>query len=133
MKVVVVGAGIGGLAAAVALSRAGHEVVVCSLNHPDEPVEVVNIRVAAVGQRVPLAFPRLEPGAAATRQRVRPVHLDDVEAPVMCPVYERDRLAPGAAFSGPAIVQEHGTTTVMFAGDRCTVAPTGELIISVSS
>ena len=32
---------------------------------------------------------------------------------------------------GPAIVQEHGTTTVMFAGDRCTVAPTGELIITV--
>ena len=29
MNVVVVGAGIGGLAAAVALSRAGHEVVVC--------------------------------------------------------------------------------------------------------
>jgi hypothetical protein len=28
-------------------------------------------------------------------------------------------------------VREHGTTTVLFAGDRLTVAPTGELLISV--
>ena len=49
----------------------------------------------------------------------------------MCPVYERDALPAGATFSGPAIVQEHGTTTVMFPGDTCTVAETGELVIEV--
>ena len=43
----------------------------------------------------------------------------------------RADLGAGAKFSGPALVQEHGTTTVMFAGDECSVASTGELIIKV--
>ena len=50
---------------------------------------------------------------------------------VECPVYEREQLGAGATFTGPALVQEDGTTTVMFEGDVCTVAETGELIIKV--
>ena len=100
---------------------------------PGEPVEVVNIRVAAVGKRVPLSFPQVAPRGAATPARSRPVYLDDVTTPVTCPVYEREQLPAGATFAGPAIVQEHGTTTVMFAGDTCRVASTGELIITVGA
>ena len=32
---------------------------------PDEQVEVVNVRVAAIGKRVPLCFPTLEASSAA--------------------------------------------------------------------
>jgi hypothetical protein len=32
---------------------------------------------------------------------------------------------------GPALIQEHGTTTVLFENDTCEVAPSGELIIAV--
>ena len=102
-----------------------------SHSSPDEPVEVVSIRVAAVGKRAPLAFPKVAPGSAAKPARTREVYLDDTSKPVLCPVYEREQLPAGASFDGPAIVQEHGTTTVMFAGDSCTVAATGELIITV--
>lgn len=98
---------------------------------PDEPVEVVNIRVAATAKRVPLAFPQVVPGNEAKPARLRRVYLENVGEPIVCPVYERDALPAGSVFEGPAIVQEHGTTTVMFAGDRCVVAPTGELIIQV--
>lgn len=98
---------------------------------PDEPVEVVNIRVAAIGKRAALAFPKLAETGPPLPERTRPVYLDDVKTPVVCPVYERAALGVGATFAGPAIVQEHGTTTVMFAGDRCTVAATGELVIEV--
>ncbi len=98
---------------------------------PDEPVEVVNIRVAAVGKRVPLAFPRVARAIEATPARSRSVYLDDTTTPATCPVFERESLAAGASFKGPAIVQEHGTTTVLFAGDSCVVAETGELIITV--
>jgi N-methylhydantoinase A len=100
---------------------------------PEEPVEVVNVRVAAVGRRTPLSFPGLPGSGLATPRGSRPVYLDSVTEPVVCPIYERDKLPSGATFNGPAIVQEHGTTTVMFAGDRCTVAPTGELIIAVGA
>ena len=33
--------------------------------------------------------------------------------------------------AGPALIQEHGTTTVLFGGDDCRVAPSGEMIIKV--
>jgi N-methylhydantoinase A len=48
-----------------------------------------------------------------------------------CPVYQREALGADSAIAGPALVQEHGTTTVLFARDALTVAPSGELIISV--
>jgi N-methylhydantoinase A len=102
-----------------------------SHSSPDEPVEVVNVRVAAVGKRVPLSFPRVPSGGVAKAQRSRPVYLDDATTAVMCPVFEREQLPAGSSFIGPAIVQEHGTTTVLFPGDHCTVAATGELLIKV--
>jgi len=37
------------------------------------------------------------------------------------------------SFEGPALVQEHGTTTTLFTGDRCRVAATGELVIEVAN
>ena len=49
-----------------------------------------------------------------------------------CPVYRREQLGAGAEIVGPALIQEHGTTTVLFARDRCRVAP-GELIIQVGA
>ena len=102
-----------------------------SHSSPDEPVEVVNIRLAAVGKRAALAFPKALDTGPPRPARTRPVYLDDAQSPAECPVYDRETLGAGATFSGPAIVQEYGTTTVLFAGDRCTVAPTGELIITV--
>ena len=38
----------------------------------------------------------------------------------------RNALPAVATFGGPAIVQEHGTDTIMFVGDRCTVAGIGD-------
>ncbi|HXQ50077.1 MAG TPA: hydantoinase/oxoprolinase family protein [Stellaceae bacterium] len=97
---------------------------------PEEPVEIVNIRLAAIGQRPRLSFPSLAPGAAPVAETRRAVYLGGKDA-VQCPVYRRADLAAGAKIDGPAIVQEHGTTTVLFARDRCQVAPSGELIVEV--
>ena len=41
------------------------------------------------------------------------------------------RYGAGACISGPALIEEHGTTTVLFKGDTCRVARSGELIIDV--
>ena len=101
----------------------------------DEPIEMVNFRLVALGRRPLLRLPTLGDAAGsgdgdATPAR-RPVYFDDTSTPVDCPVYRRDRLAAGFAIDGPALVQEYASTTVLFAGDRCTVADTGELVISV--
>jgi N-methylhydantoinase A len=97
---------------------------------PDEPVEMVNMRLGIIGKRAKLAFPKLGK-ARAHASHHRDVYLNDPRKPARCPVYRRDALAAGSQITGPAIVQELGTTTVLFPGDQCKVAPSGELIIKV--
>ncbi|HMG60275.1 MAG TPA: hypothetical protein VK583_11130, partial [Burkholderiales bacterium] len=98
---------------------------------PQEPVEIVNIRLAAIGKRATMKLPRLAAKRGAKAFRKMEVYLDDPARPVSCPVYRREDLGAGARVSGPALVREHGTTTVLFKGDVCSVAVTGELLISV--
>jgi N-methylhydantoinase A len=98
---------------------------------PDEPVEMVNMRLGMIGKRPKLRFPRLGKARAASAARHRAVYFNDAKKSVRCPIYDRDTLAAGARVTGPAIVQELGTTTVLFKGDDCRVAPSGELIIKV--
>ena len=98
---------------------------------PEEPVEIINIRLAALGKKPSINFPRVPSGAKAVPVRKRKAYFGNGAGAVECPVYKRQDLGAGAKFTGPALIQEHGTTTVMFAGDECTVAPTGELIIQV--
>jgi len=63
----------------------------------------------------------------------RPVYFEDAARAVDCPVYYREGLAAGTEIKGPALVQEYASTTVLFAGDACTIVPTGEMVISVGS
>ncbi|MFL4985385.1 MAG: hydantoinase/oxoprolinase family protein [Xanthobacteraceae bacterium] len=100
---------------------------------PEEPVEMVNIRLAAVGKRAKLKFPTAAKTTAATPASRREAYFASAKEPVVCPVYGRDDLGAGASLVGPALIQEHGTTTVLFLNDRCTVADSGELIITVAS
>src|SRR5204862_7756199 len=97
----------------------------------EEPVEIVNIRLAAIGKRASLALPRLSAKRSVKAHRTTQVHLGDPDRAVSCPVYRREDLGAGARISGPALVREHGTTTVLFRGDLCSVAKTGELLVSV--
>jgi N-methylhydantoinase A len=48
---------------------------------------------------------------------------------VLAPVYDRDRLPAGAAFEGPALVEEATTTTVLWAGQMANVDRFGLLSI----
>jgi N-methylhydantoinase A len=98
---------------------------------PDEPVEIVNIRLAMIGKRPKLNFPSLKDGRTAKPVGRRPVHFGDAGKPIACPVYARSTLRPGNRISGPALIEEHGTTTLLDKGDVCRVARSGELIISV--
>ncbi len=97
---------------------------------PEEPVEMVNIRLTLIGKRPKLSFPRKRAGKRQAVRR-RPVYLGNADKPVACPIYARADLAAGARVKGPALIEEHGTTTVLYPGDNCRVAPSGELIIAV--
>ena len=47
------------------------------------------------------------------------------------PVYRRDRLAPGAAWAGPAIVEEPSSTTLILEGMTAAVDAYGNMIVAL--
>jgi N-methylhydantoinase A len=94
------------------------------------PLEIVNARVRLIAPSPPLALPRQRPrpgnGGEALRERRRAWFNG---RPRSTPVYERERLRPGDAFSGPAIVSEYSATTVVPPRWRARVDAGGNLIL----
>jgi N-methylhydantoinase A len=89
---------------------------------PDRDVEIVNVRLRAVGIT---AKPTLhesdlagEDASAATLGEHRMVHEGVEHAGVLV---DRARLEPGNAVTGPALIVEYSTTTVVPPGARCRV------------
>lgn len=99
----------------------------------DEPLELVNVRLTALGVRTKIEFPHVDGDGANARIGTRTVYLDDPDTPVECTVYSRERLAPGATIPGPCVIEEYGSTTILFEGDSLMLAATGELIITVGA
>jgi N-methylhydantoinase A len=98
-----------------------------------EPLELVNVRLTAVGKRPKIEFAAVRATADEAQIGTRTIYLDDSHTAVNCAVYSRERLQPGQALEGPCVIEEYGTTTVLFASDTLTVAATGELIVKVGN
>jgi N-methylhydantoinase A len=95
----------------------------------DGAVEIVNFRLTALGAipKPALPRPRSAGSLAEARRTERSVYFDG--AFVTTPVYERETLARGARFLGPAIVEEMGATTVIPPTWSAAVGDWGELIL----
>jgi N-methylhydantoinase A len=97
----------------------------------DEMVEFINLRVAAIGKvpEVSLAYHGARDGdASVARKGTRPVRFlaqDTLDAGI----YERSLLRPGHSVSGPALVEEVASTTVITPGLVGTVDEYGNIII----
>ena len=98
---------------------------------PEEEADVVSIRVSALGRlpkpalsRIPAGGP--EPPPAAERGR-RSVVFDS--GPVQCRVFDRTRLESGNRISGPALIEEAASVTVLGPGDGAEVNDFGHLVI----
>jgi N-methylhydantoinase A len=98
---------------------------------PDEPVEIVNMRMMLIGRRPKISFPPLREERAARPTGNREVYFGNLRDPVSCPIYHRDKLGIGNKIDGPALIQETGTTTLLFPTDCCTVMQSGELVIAI--
>jgi N-methylhydantoinase A len=92
-------------------------------------IEVVTWRLAASATTT-----TVEPdvavagGGDAAPIRTRPMVFARGEAAVDAPVYVRADLGAGAAFAGPAVVEERETTSVIRPGWHVEVARDGSLI-----
>jgi N-methylhydantoinase A len=63
----------------------------------------------------------------------RPVHFGVAGGYVECPTYARNALKAGNRLAGPALIEEHASTTVVFPSDSVTVDGFGNLIITIGA
>jgi len=101
----------------------------------DDPVEIVTLRVSAVGLLPQPQLPTIAKGSGKARAAVkgnRLVYQPTLDRPTDYGVYARGRLLWGDRVSGPAIIEEASSTTVLHAGDGMTVGRYGELVIAVA-
>jgi N-methylhydantoinase A len=99
---------------------------------PDTPVEIVNLRLRAVGQMEKLTLPRIAtapvPGTTPDPVQTRPVYFSGAGFRDT-PVYARATLQATHAVPGPAIVEQLDATTVIFPGQEAVVDIYGNLLI----
>ena len=102
---------------------------------PGEAAEIVSLRATVTGV---MKKPRLEriargsgkPVAAASRGK-RSVYFAEVGKSVPTPCFGRDELRAGNRIAGPALIEEHASTTVLLPGDKLAVDEYGNLVIEI--
>jgi N-methylhydantoinase A len=104
---------------------------------PAEPADLVSLRVTVLGRMKKPPRNAVEAGKeqveeVALRQH-KAVYFRSVGDFVSTPVYKRELLKNGNVFHGPALVEEHASTTVVQPGDSVKVDQFGNLQISIGS
>jgi N-methylhydantoinase A len=96
----------------------------------DTGVEMVTFHLAAEIDTPRIGMPEIS--VQGTRDDAivgrRDLYSGEAEA-ALAPVFDRDRLPPGACIEGPALVEEPTTTTVILAGQHASVDRFGLLLI----
>jgi N-methylhydantoinase A len=93
-----------------------------------QKVELVNFCVSGFGMIERPSVPRLEPrDFALPVATTRPVYFGGAFRDT--PIYPRAALGPGVRLDGPLVVEEFGSTTVVFPGQTLAVDPHGILLV----
>ncbi len=96
------------------------------------PIEIINWRVISSGPtpQVRLQVPSTEQGAAHSALKgYRKAYFPELGGYHDTAVYDRYRLVPGERFSGPAIVEEHESTTIVGPDAHCHIDEQGNLLV----
>ena len=93
----------------------------------EQKIELVNLCVSAFGLIERPRMPKLDLDGQPTPRCVRPVYFDGAFRDT--PVYDRAVLPGGFQLDGPAVVEEFGSTTVVFPDQQLEVDPHGILIV----
>jgi N-methylhydantoinase A len=102
---------------------------------PPVPLEAITWRVIASGPRpaVQLLVQAQGSGnAEEARKGQRSIYLPEADGMSDVPVYDRYRLGPGAAFSGPAIIEERESTLIIGPGGRGLVDQLGNIVVEIA-
>ncbi len=102
---------------------------------PPVPLELINWRVVSTGPTPDL---RLQTGsrnvgdAAFALKGTRRAWFPETHGYVATPIYDRYRLAVGAQFAGPAIVEERESTVIVGERGRCHIDEQRNLVVALS-
>ena len=102
---------------------------------PLEQAEIVSIRSTVTGVMKKPTLEKIARGSAKPRADAltgtRKAYFEGAGWAV-CKVYQRDALLAGNVIAGPALIEEHATTTVLQPGDSLKVEDYGNLQISIA-
>lgn len=121
------------------LMRSFHELHQQKFGHADNnaPIEIVNLRVLAIGKRAPFELPKLAEGADSplpeARSGERTVYFDDDKQWHRCPIWRREKLLSGNQLSGPAVIEEVSSTTLLHPGDSAWIDQHGNILIDIAN
>jgi N-methylhydantoinase A len=101
---------------------------------PDERAEIVSLRVTVAGLMRKPPQEKVKKGSSAPPKAAfsgkRAVSFDGRFRSAL--TYRRAGLLAGNRINGPALIEEHASTTVLMPGDRMTVDAYGNLVIAVA-
>jgi N-methylhydantoinase A len=104
-------------------------------NAPAERAEIVSLRTAVTGVMRKPPQEKIKAGGAEPVKEAfngkRPVYYEGAGF-VETPTYKRDALVAGNKIAGPALIEEHASTTVLAPGDQLIVNAYGHLEIAVA-
>jgi len=101
---------------------------------PEESADMVSLRVSAIGRLGKPQFPKIPQGdrtpPPAAHRGSRSVIFEGL-GPVKANVFDRMKLLQGSVITGPAIIEEAASTTVVEPGDTVTVNAFGHLVMQL--
>lgn len=99
-----------------------------------QKIEIVNFCLSGFGTIERPSLPKLDTGlidAEDARKPNRQAFFDDGYRDT--PVYDRPRLPAGTRIEGPAVIEEFGSTTVIFPGQHATIDAHGIIVVRRTS
>ena len=106
----------------------------------DKSVQLINVRVTGVGAVPHVRVPEIEQGGVDASHAIKATTKalfwergSTEPAWHETPVYRREELLAGNTFTGPAIVEQFDSTTIVGLGQRATIDAVGHIIIERAS
>jgi N-methylhydantoinase A len=98
---------------------------------PDVPLEALTWRLEVAAPHPDIRLEGEEEGEATSggQKGVRDIYLPEEEGFLEVPVYDRYRLGPGAAFEGPAVIEEKESTVILGPEGRAQIDAARNLIV----
>jgi N-methylhydantoinase A len=94
------------------------------------PAEFQALHLSAFAKLKQPDVARLPRAAAlAPAKQTRKIYIGNAGGWLDAPIYHRDALAPGFKAAGPAVIEEYGSTTIVWLGDRFEVGELHEIRI----